>query len=240
MRNLAVDIGNTAIKYALFEDDRLVYAGQAADEEALAADDRVADIDHLVLSSVRAGASVLPGRLAVKGKVLTISSDTPVPVTNHYETPQTLGADRLAAVIGASFLYPGQDCLVIDAGTCITLDFVDRDKNYQGGSIGLGLEMKFRALHTFTQRLPLVQRTLEHIPLAGRNTAGAIRSGVLNGTVAELNGMIGAYRRDAPGLAVVLCGGDAAFFETKLKAPIFVVPDLVLIGLNRILNYNNV
>jgi type III pantothenate kinase len=98
--------------------------------------------------------------------------------------------------------------------------------------------MKFRALHTFTQKLPLIQGIRQPVPLAGRNTAEAIRSGVLNGTVAELNGIIGAYRNQSPQLAVVLCGGDAAFFETNLKAPIFVVPELVLIGLNRILNYN--
>jgi type III pantothenate kinase len=118
------------------------------------------------------------------------------------------------------------------------MDFVDRDKNYLGGSIALGLEMKFRALHTFTQKLPLLQRPPAAVPLAGRNTAGAIQSGVLNGTVAELNGLISAYRSTSPDLVVVLCGGDAAFFETNLKAPIFVVPELVLIGLNRILNYN--
>ena len=238
MRNLAVDIGNTAIKYALFEDEGLVYAGQATEEQALLGDSRLAAADNLILASVRQGQSVLPDRMGVKGKVLGLTFETPVPVTNRYETPQTLGVDRLAAVVGAAYLFPDTDCLVIDAGTCITLDFVDRDKNYLGGSISPGLEMKFRALHTFTQRLPLLQRPPAAVPLAGRNTAGAIQSGVLNGTVAELNGLISAYRSTSPDLVVVLCGGDAAFFETNLKAPIFVVPELVLIGLNRILNYN--
>jgi type III pantothenate kinase len=238
MRNLAVDIGNTAIKFALFEHDVLAYSGQVAAEEQLLDDHRLAQPDNLILASVRAQPSELLNRLAVKGKGLVLTFATPVPVINRYETPQTLGADRLAAVIGASYLFPGADCLVIDAGTCITADFVDREKNYHGGSIGLGLEMKFRALHTFTQKLPLIQRIPEPVPLAGRNTAEAIRSGVLNGSVAELNGIIGAYRAQSPQLAVVLCGGDAAFFETNLKEPIFVVPELVLIGLNRILNYN--
>jgi type III pantothenate kinase len=146
--------------------------------------------------------------------------------------------DRLAAVVGASFLFPDSDCLVIDAGTCITYDYVDREQNYQGGSIALGLEMKFKALHTFTQKLPLVQQTRAEVPLTGRNTVDAIRSGVLHGSVAELNGIIKAYTKIAPKLVVVLCGGDAAFFETNLKGRIFVVPELVLIGLNRILNYN--
>jgi type III pantothenate kinase len=238
MRNLTVDIGNTAVKYALFADDALVCSGQVAADTDLLGDSRLAQPDNLIVASVRAGYSELLTRLVVPGKKLTLTYETPVPVTNLYETPQTLGADRLAAVIGANYLYPEADCLVIDAGTCITTDFVDRDKNYHGGSIGLGLEMKFRALHTFTQKLPLIQGVRESVPLAGRNTAEAIRSGVLNGTVAELNGIIGTYRNQSPQLAVVLCGGDAAFFETNLKAPIFVVPELVLIGLNRILNYN--
>lgn len=238
MRNLVVDIGNTAIKYALFDDDQLAFAGQVSTEEELLADSRLEQADHLIVASVRAGQSPLLSRLPVTGKRLALAFDTPVPVTNRYQTPQTLGADRLAAVVGASFLFPGTDCLVIDAGTAITADFVDRDKNYQGGSISLGLEMKFRALHTFTQKLPLIQGARETVPLAGRNTGEAIRSGVLNGTVAELNGLIAAYRSQYPQLAVVLCGGDAAFFETNLKEPIFAVPELVLIGLNRILNYN--
>ena len=238
MRNLAVDIGNTAIKYALFEGEVLACSGQATDEEQLLADSRLAGADHLIVASVRAGQSMLLEKLPVPGLRLALSHETPVPVVNRYLTPHTLGADRLAAVVGASHLFPGTDCLVIDAGTCITVDFVDGNKNYHGGSIGLGLEMKFRALHTFTQKLPLLQRSPEAVPLAGRNTAGAMQSGVLNGTLAELNGLISAYRSTSPDLVVVLCGGDAAFFETNLKAPIFVVPELVLIGLNRILNYN--
>ena len=238
MRNLAVDIGNTAIKYALFDDEVLTCSGQAADEEHLLADSRLAGADHLIVASVRAGQSALLEQLPVKGRRLALSYETPVPVVNHYLTPHTLGADRLAAVVGASHLFPGTDCLVIDAGTCITTDLVDKNKNYQGGSIGLGLEMKFRALHTFTQKLPLIQRAPEAVPLAGRNTAESIQRGVLNGTLAEVQGLIAAHRAQWPGLAVVLCGGDAAFFETNLKEPIFAVPALVLIGLNRILNYN--
>lgn len=238
MRNLAIDIGNTAIKYALFDNQDLLFAGQAPDEQALLADSRLAGIDNLILASVRAGQSRLPELLPVAGKELVLSDATPVPVINGYQTPQTLGADRLAAVVGANYLFPDTDCLVIDAGTCITVDFVGRDKHYRGGSIGLGLEMKFRALHTFTQKLPLLQRPAGAVPLAGRNTTEAIQSGVLNGTVAELNGLVDVYRSTSPQLTVVLCGGDAAFFETNLKAPIFAVPELVLIGLNRILNYN--
>jgi type III pantothenate kinase len=146
--------------------------------------------------------------------------------------------DRLAATIGANFLFPDFNCLVIDAGTCITCDYVDHEHNYRGGSISPGLAMKFQALHTFTQKLPLVEQPQQDVGLTGRNTIDAIRSGVLCGTVAELNGIIEAYSKKSSELIVLLCGGDAAFFETKLKGHIFVIPELVLIGLNRILNYN--
>jgi type III pantothenate kinase len=149
--------------------------------------------------------------------------------------------DRLAAVVGANYFFPEQDCLVIDAGTCITFDYIDRNKKYFGGSISPGLTMKFKALHTFTGRLPLVEQTeknAEQVPLVGQNTVACLQSGVLNGTLAEVDGMIAAYLKQSPDLITVMCGGDAPFFETNLKARIFAVPDLVLIGLNRILNYN--
>jgi len=236
--NLAVDIGNSAIKYALFEADTFIRFGQVPDEAALWQITEFAAVTRIIISSVRATRSSLLEQVPTGKKVLRLNWQTPVPLTNLYETPQTLGMDRLAAVVGANFLYPDQDILVLDAGTCITCDFVDKYKNYQGGSITLGLEMKFRALHTFTQKLPLIEQKTNGVPLTGRNTADAMQSGVMHGTVAELNGIIQAYQKLAPDLVVVLCGGSAAFFETNLKATIFVVPELVLIGLNRILNYN--
>ena len=238
MYNLAVDIGNSAIKYTLFDADTFIRRGQVPDEAALLQIAEFGVVTGIIFSSVRATESSLPQQALVGKKVIQLNWQTPVPITNHYETPQTLGMDRLAAVVGASFLYPDQDVLVLDAGTCITCDFVDKNKNYRGGSITLGLDMKFRALHTFTQKLPLIEQKTNGVPLTGRNTADAIRSGVMHGTIAELDGIIQAYKTLSPDLVVVLCGGDAAFFETNLKATIFVVPELVLIGLNRILNYN--
>jgi len=238
MYNLAVDIGNSAVKYALFEADTFIRFGQVPEETALLQLAEFSAVTNIIFSSVRATESILLSQVPAGKKVLKLNWQLPVPITNHYETPQTLGMDRLAAVVGANFLYPDRDILVLDAGTCITCDYIDKNKNYQGGSITLGLDMKFRALHTFTQKLPLIEQKAAQVPLTGRNTADAIRSGVMHGTVAELNGIIQAYRVQSPDLVVVLCGGDAAFFETNLKATIFVVPELVLIGLNRILNYN--
>ncbi|KAA5546401.1 type III pantothenate kinase [Adhaeribacter rhizoryzae] len=238
MQNLAIDMGNSAIKYAFFAGSALERTSQVSTPDELLQQPEIAAIDNIILSSVRTGGAELAERLAYTGTFISLDYTTPVPLQNHYQTPQTLGMDRLAAAVGANYLFPDCDCLVIDAGTCITCDLVDKEKNFRGGSISPGLQMKFRAMHTFTQKLPLVEQTNLPVPLAGRTTVEAMQSGVLNGTVAELNGFISAYAEICDQLVVVLCGGDAAFFETSLKAPIFAVPELVLIGLNRILNYN--
>lgn len=238
MRNLAIDIGNSAIKYAVFCAEQLAQSGQVATLPALWQIPGVAPIDNIIVSSVRAAESQMVSEIQAPGKLVLLHYQTPVPVHNHYRTPQTLGMDRLAAVVGANYLFPQADCLVIDAGTCITCDFIDRAQQFWGGSISPGLQMKFRAMHTFTQKLPLIEQAVFPVPLAGGTTQEAMQSGVVNGTVAELDGTIAAYTQKSGNLVVVMCGGDAAFFETKLKARIFVVPELVLIGLNRILNYN--
>jgi type III pantothenate kinase len=126
---------------------------------------------------------------------------------------------------------------VIDAGTCITYDFLDSDGIYHGGAISPGLRMRFQAVHTFTSRLPLVDTPAEAL-LIGDTTEKSIQSGVVNGIVAEAKGIIQQYERQFEGLTVILCGGDGGFFENKLKGSIFAVPELVLSGLNSILNYN--
>jgi type III pantothenate kinase len=163
---------------------------------------------------------------------------TPLPIHNAYATPHTLGADRLAAAVGAAWLRPSRDSLIIDAGTAIKCDWVEGGHTFRGGSITPGLRLRFQALHTFTGRLPLLEMPADltaEIPLTGVDTASAIRSGVLNGAVAEVNGMLDYYRAQCPTLSVLLAGGDAGFFQSRLKGPIFVIPELVLLGLHRIL-----
>jgi type III pantothenate kinase len=161
----------------------------------------------------------------------------PLPIKILYATPQTLGVDRIAGSCGALQLFPGKNTLVIDAGTCITYDFTDSSKQYYGGSISPGLKMRFQAVHTFTARLPLVSPA-ENPELIGNSTETSIQSGIVNGTVAEIDGIIDRYRQKYPDLQVILCGGDGPFFENKLKASIFASPDLVLIGLNSVLIHN--
>ncbi|PSR55606.1 type III pantothenate kinase [Adhaeribacter arboris] len=236
MIQIAVDIGNTRIKYGVFDEKGLVKADQVQSLQELTDVVVHGQVQHAIISSVRYLEQVL---FSVPGKIVWLSPTVPVPITNNYGTPETLGMDRLAAVIGANFLYPNQDCLIIDAGTCITFDFIDRHASYYGGSISPGLDMKFKALHTFTGKLPLVEQAEKFkVPLVGRNTIECLKSGVLNGSLAEVTGIITDYKQQSPDLIIIVCGGDAPFFEKNIKAPIFVVPDLVLIGLNRILNYN--
>lgn len=238
MRSVAIDIGNTGTKYGIFEDDALVaqgyFEGQGQLPEALLNQ----TFDHAIVATVAQSTKPIQQRLSVTGKLVELSAQTALPVSNRYKTPETLGADRIAAAAGAHYFFPGRNCLVFDAGTSITHEYIDSGGNYHGGGISPGLTMKFRALHTFTQRLPLVQRIEDGFPLTGQTTEESIRSGVLAGTVAELNGFIQAYTEKAADLVVILCGGDAGFFESHLKGRIFVIPELVLIGLHRILTHN--
>ncbi len=241
LRTLALDIGNTAVKYGYFEQDTLreSASGQTA-AQVRAAVQRLRP-EHVVLASVAEPTAAWAAELRalVPGQVLEfVPATTPLPIANAYATPQTLGADRLAAAVGAAWLLPGRDVVVVDAGTAIKCDLVEAAGGFRGGSIAPGLALRFRALHEFTGRLPLVTTLpdpTEAVPLTGTDTASAIRSGVLNGAAAEVAGLLADYAARYPGLAVVLAGGDAPFFRARLKGPIFVVPELVLIGLHRIL-----
>ena len=198
--------------------------------------------EHVIIASVAEDAALRGEELRelVAGEILTFSpAATPVPLRNAYATPHTLGADRLAAAVGAAGLRPGQSTLIVDAGTALKFDLVTNG-TYYGGSIAPGLSMRFRALHTFTGRLPLLELPAPDatIPLVGDSTTGSLLSGVVNGTLAEITGLIAQYQQLYPGLGVLLTGGDAAFLAARLSARIFVVPELVLLGLNRILAYH--
>jgi type III pantothenate kinase len=180
----------------------------------------------------------LLSKLKHKSTVLIeLSHHTPIPIENKYQTPETLGKDRLAAVVGATFLKPDSDILVIDAGTAITYDFIDANKVYWGGNIAPGLNLRLRALHEFTQKLPLVEAK-EESPILGTDTESAIISGALYGIVYEMDGYINHLKIKYPQLSAFLTGGSTFYFDTKLKNAIFAERNLVLIGLNRILQYN--
>ncbi len=160
------------------------------------------------------------------------------PLKNRYLTPDTLGYDRIAAAVGAYTIYPGKNVLVIDAGTAITYDIVTAKGEFLGGNISQGLEIRFKSLNKYTNRLPILERPEERPPLLGSSTREAIQSGIVNGLLFEMDGFIEAISKEYPKLQVVLTGGDAKYFVGKLKSSIFVDPNLNLIGLNRILEHN--
>jgi type III pantothenate kinase len=236
--NLVIDGGNTRFKAATFSGIRLERKYSFSSEEELKDFLNHQTFNNAMVSSVSLDGNEMIGWINATYKFL-LTPLLPLPIQIQYTTPETLGADRIAAVCGGLELFPEKDLLVIDAGTCITYDFVDRRKNYGGGAISPGIEMRFEALHTFTEKLPLVSKTGD-LKLIGDSTETSIRSGVLNGVIAEMDGIIANYKELYPDLGVVLCGGDSFFFENKLKPTIFAAPDLVLSGLNRILLHNAV
>ena len=235
--NIVVDSGNTFSKIGWFEGEKLIRYTTHLEFPELIRHIRAELPEYLFFSSVGRTQEEFLEALDEPVRVMGLTPDTPLPISKHYDTPQTLGADRIAAAAGANFIFPGEDLVVIDMGTCITYDLIDRNAAFQGGIISPGVRMRFNAMHTFTKRLPLFEPEKEP-DLIGKSTRQAMQSGVMNGTLAEIEGIIERYRRKYPTLRVVLCGGDAAFFESNLKPPIFAVPELVLIGLNRILTYN--
>jgi type III pantothenate kinase len=236
--NLVIDSGNTRSKVAFFLEERLVEKHFFSDKAELKRFLNHQTFACALVSSVSLEEEEILNSIQAEKKYV-LKHTLPLPIKIKYKTPETLGVDRLAAVCGAMDIFPGKNCLAIDAGTCITYDLLDQEKNYLGGAISPGLAMRFKAMHTFTRRLPLVSAG-ESEKLIGDSTESCMRSGVLNGAIAEMEGMIKKYSDLYPGLGVVLCGGDFSYFENNLKPPIFAAPDLVLSGLNRILLHNAV
>jgi type III pantothenate kinase len=237
--NLIIDIGNTRTKIAVFENGKIITYSAF---ESLTPDDLEdisagQEITHCIVSSVKDIDKIIVDYLSSRYKLIILDAMTPLPVKNLYETPETLGKDRIAAAVAAGFLFPGSDTLVVDAGTAITYDLIMGGKTYIGGGISPGLDMRFKALNAFTGKLPLIS-DINPAPLTGSNTTDSIRSGVINGTVSEIEGMISLYQQKYPSLEVILTGGNHYFFDKQLKIKTFAAPNLVLEGLNIILEYN--
>lgn len=239
--NLIIDIGNSRAKCAIFSGKEMIesfFFPSISVDQLKEMKDRFPGTDKAILSAVSSVDAKIEYYLrSAFSYFLKIDHHTPVPILNNYKTPETLGLDRLAAAVGANTLFPGQDLLVIDAGTAITFDMVEKNGTFAGGNISPGLKSRFRALHEFTSQLPLVDAS-EEWPQLGRSTEDAIRAGVTNGMILEIEGMIEQLTKSRPGLQAILTGGDAHFFERRLKSPIFVKSEITLIGLNRILEYN--
>lgn len=238
--NLCIDQGNSSTKIGLFEKDNLVhcFTFTCLNIETLKEIFKRHTIENAILCSVTNSDTNLLTFLHSNCKLfINLDHHTKVPIVNHYQTPETLGKDRLAAVVGACYLKPASALLIIDAGTAITYDVVDEELNYWGGNISPGIQLRLRALHEFTKKLPMVEAQQTE-QLLGNNTSTAILSGVMQGIVFEMNGYIDTIKIKYPQLSVFLTGGSTFYFDTKLKNTIFAEKNLVLIGINRILQYN--
>lgn len=237
--NLIVDQGNSSVKVGVFDNDKLVENLRfetfgTAEAETLLSKFSVkkAIVSSVVNTDVRL-CSLLRERV---DKFVFLDENTAVPIDNLYETPKTLGRDRLAVCVGANYLMPDSNLLVVDIGTAMTFDVVNSKNQYVGGNISLGLDMRLKALNHFTKKLPLVE-VKDNVKLVGTNTEDAIFSGVVNGMIGEIDGFIREIMLIFPNISVFLTGGASFFFERKLKSSIFANQNLLLIGLNRILNY---
>lgn len=244
--NLIFDIGNTFTKIGVFNPNsdlisvsKIKSSEKTVISKILKILSKKPEIQKTILSSVSKSSDFVIDFLEKRQiSFLNFNSKTPIPIKNLYKTPKTLGSDRLAAVIGANYLFPDSNVLVFDAGSALTVDFINSSKEYSGGIISPGLAMRFKALNHFTDKLPLIEADNEFNLFFGLSTEEAIKAGVQNSILFEIERYINVFKNKYPDLKIIFTGGDIFFFENKLKNNIFAQPDLVLIGLNRILEYN--
>ncbi|MFT3795080.1 type III pantothenate kinase [Flavobacterium sp.] len=236
---LAIDVGNTRIKYAVFEQDTLVEAAFFEKETLQSHVEKIlktyAAITDLAVASV--GSVGKDAFLSFENiRIHFISHQNRFPFVNRYATPATLGIDRMVLAAGAVLRFPDQARLVIDAGTCITYDFVDAANQYLGGAISPGIRLRYEALHNFTARLPLLEKTAPK-DFVGDSTAESIHSGVVQGMLHEIDGFINQYKERYPNFIIILTGGDADFLAKRLKNTIFAHSNFLLESLNQTFQY---
>jgi len=234
--NIAIDVGNTKTKIGFFDEDRLESTKTFSSLSEINSLFDTNQTNSVIISSVNTSYEDILNELPHLEKPILLDHSTPLPFKNKYKS-ETIGLDRLAAVAGAQTLYPNHNVLTIDLGTCITYELLEKGKTYYGGAISPGLHMRFKSMHNFTSRLPLVEPESISNYIAD-NTKDAMQSGVVFGIQAEIEAYIQEVNRKYSPLTTIITGGDAKFFESKLKAPIFAIPELVLMGLNAILRYN--
>jgi len=238
MTTLTIDIGNTLTKLAVFRNNEMLICRSFEQFEETHIREILKQfcLDGYIVSSVAKTPDFLHKSL-IGIKHVNYNHQTPVPIVNKYETPETLGLDRLALAVAAAKLAPQTDSMVISAGTCITYDFITSKGEYIGGAISPGLKMRAQALHEFTKQLPLVELPIE-VEYCGKNSISALQSGILKGTQDEIISKILYFKEKTPSGKIFLTGGDQNYLVNSIKNRIFAVSNLVLIGLNEILRYN--
>lgn len=243
--NLIVDVGNTYTKLAVYENgnllDKYVVHDSQSEEKLSIILNSYPKLSHCIISVVGKWNKKLENCIQQKLSVLLLNKDSKLPFKNLYKTPSTLGIDRIALASASVEQFAENNTLIIDAGTCITYDFVNKKNHYLGGAISLGLNSRYKALSEFTEKLPqLALQQIESVGLIGDDTNSSIHSGVVNGVIFELEGVISEYKKQFPDLVTILTGGDANFLAKQLKSTIFANQNFLLEGLNYILEYNKI
>ncbi len=240
---LVIDIGNTFYKLYVFSNDEITKTYKT--ENTVHAENFIIDviqnkykISRCIVSSVRSFDNSVHRLVKKQFNTLDFSRNLHLPLKISYKTPESLGNDRLAAVCGAIKVFPGENIFIIDAGTAITYDMVEAGENYIGGNISPGINIRFRALHNFTGKLPLLNIDTKKMDLFGTTTNDAILFGVQRGIIYELSGYIKELKHQYKDLKIILTGGDSFFFENSFKNDIFVIENLTAIGLKKILELN--
>lgn len=239
--NLIIDIGNTLIKYAVFENVSIVHFETSESVLFLSKIKNLFQEYPTIRRSIISSVGKLENKerdiVSLFSKVHVLNHSSKVPFKNSYATPNTLGMDRIALATAAFYKYPRKNTLIIDAGSCITYDLVNDAGEYIGGAISPGLNMRYKAMHNQTEKLPLLQPQ-EILDFIGNSTEACMHSGVINGMVQEIDGVINQYRTRFQDLTVILTGGDNQFFVKRLKNSIFAHSKFLVEGLNYLLEYN--
>lgn len=239
--NLVIDVGNSFVKLAVFKGKNLkhkefVEIGSIL-EQIQALNKKFSSINKAILSSVGILSEKDLSFIKKRFDVLVLSAETKLPFINLYKTPQTLGVDRIALVSASVNSFSDKNVLIIDAGTCITYDFITNDNEYLGGAISPGLAVRYKSLNNLTANLPLLELCIPE-KLIGDTTNNSIHSGVVYGVLNEIEGAIQRYSDKYSDLTIILTGGDANFLSKQLKSSIFANSNFLLEGLNFILQFN--
>jgi len=234
--NLCIDIGNSRIKIALFQENRVVFERTCEELTKDFLQDIFVkyNVKKSIISSVTHNKREIITFLKKRTTLVELTNETPISLKINYLTPKTLGCDRIAAAVGAAEILPKSDILVIDIGSCVTMDLVTADGVYHGGNIAPGFVMRINAMHDYTAKLPIVKPQISETIL-GKNTTEAVLCGAFWGIVSEVNALLERLLSDYKNISIVLTGGDAHYFENHIKNCKKNVPNLVLIGLNKIL-----
>lgn len=238
---LIIDVGNTRIKMAVFDGDHMVVKMTTSLThfvESLGSFIGDYPIKKAIISSVGRLSKEQSRSVQLRFPTVLLSHTTLLPFINDYATPETLGVDRMALVAAFAKAYPEKNGLIIDAGTCITYDFINASGHYKGGAISPGIQLRYQALHTLTANLPLLEAEMPEA-IVGDRTETAIHSGVMIGIVKEIDGIIDEYQSDFNVDTVILTGGDAEILSKRLKNSIFAHSNFLMEGLNYILRRTN-